>query len=82
MDKSPTSRFIKAKVKTGEKRDRLESVGENAFKISVRAEAKQNQANDRACELIAAHFKIPLSRVRLVSGHHRPSKLFSVKIRL
>ncbi|MBP7831991.1 MAG: DUF167 domain-containing protein, partial [Candidatus Pacebacteria bacterium] len=43
-----------------------------------RAEAKQNQANKRMMELLATYLKVPSKSVRLISGHHQPSKIVSI----
>jgi uncharacterized protein YggU (UPF0235/DUF167 family) len=35
-------------------------------------------ANIRVLELVAEHFKVPLNKVRIVNGHHHPSKLMVI----
>ena len=46
--------------------------------VSVKEPAKQNQANRRVQMLLAKHFKLASAKVRLISGHHSPSKIFSI----
>ncbi len=72
--------YIKAKVTADAKKEVLGQVAPDHFKISVREPAKQNLANTRVIDLLAGHFSIPRGKVRLISGHHSPSKLFSVDI--
>lgn len=51
---------------------------ENRFLASVREKAERNMANERVRELVAAYFSIPAGKVRLISGHRSPRKMFSV----
>lgn len=71
--------YIKVWVSAGAKIDKLEKITDDHFEISVRAPAERNLANTRVCELVAAHLKIPVSQIRIVSGHHSPSKILSVR---
>lgn len=52
---------------------------EDHFEISVREKAQGNMANTRALELVAEHFKISVKKVRIVNGHHHPSKLLLIE---
>jgi len=52
----------------------------NYFKIFVREKAERNMANDRILEIIAREYRVKPNLVRIVSGHHSPSKLLSVDI--
>jgi uncharacterized protein YggU (UPF0235/DUF167 family) len=71
--------YIKVKVAAGARNELLEPMSKDAFKVSVREPAERNLANGRVIELIALHFKIPSSHVRIVNGHHSPSKILSVR---
>ena len=70
--------LIKVRVKTVAKNERIEKVSEDHFNISVREEPENNLANGRVVTLIATHFRLPVADVRIVKGHHRPSKILSV----
>lgn len=69
---------VKASVTAGAKRETFAGVSENHFRISVKESAQRNLANRRVIELIARHFAVPVGRVRIINGHHRPSKLLTV----
>ena len=69
---------VKVRVRANARREVFEKVSETSFKISVRQKALENAANRRVVELIAAHFKVPKARVRIVRGHRSPLKVFSV----
>jgi len=70
--------YIKARVKAGMKSESFQQVSETHFDIAVREKAEQNRANARVIALIAAHFNVAPGKVRIVNGHHSPSKLLSV----
>ena len=54
----------------------------NKFEIKVKEKAERNLANKRVIELVAEHFEIEPKKVKIVSGHHSPSKMLSVNIEL
>jgi len=72
--------YIKVKVTPNSKKETFEKISEDHFKISVKEEAKMNMANRRVVEIIAQNFGILPGKVRLVSGHHSPSKILNVEI--
>ena len=69
---------IKVRVRAGAKREEVAMLSENRFAISIVQKAEQNLANRRVMEIIAAHFGVPLKKVRIINGHHSPSKMLSV----
>ena len=69
---------IKVRVRTGAKNENVCKVSANHFEISVREKAKENMANSRVLVLIARELGIPVAKVRISKGHHRPSKILSV----
>ena len=70
--------YLKVKVVTDTRRDEIEKISDDRFKISVRASAKRNLANTRVRELVADYLKIPLAKTRIVRGHHSSNKILSV----
>ena len=70
--------YVKVMVRAGARREAFEAVSDASFKAAVREEAAHNAANHRVLELVAAHFKVPRKSVRIVKGHHSPSKTLSV----
>lgn len=71
--------YIHVKVQTGSKKESIKEKTAGYFDISVKEKAEHNLANTRVLELIALHFKIPKSHIRIINGHHSPSKLLSIK---
>jgi uncharacterized protein len=42
---------------------------DGTWRVKVTAAPERGKANAAVCELIAAHFKVPKSRVEIVFGH-------------
>ncbi|MFA6077703.1 MAG: DUF167 domain-containing protein [Candidatus Paceibacterota bacterium] len=72
--------YCKVKVIPGAKKESFVKKSEDHFNASVREPAERNLANNRVLELVAYHFEVAKGKVRLVSGHRSPSKIFRVDI--
>ncbi len=70
--------YISVRVIAGVKDEGVETLAGGRLRVRVSAPAKQGLANRRALELVAAHLQIPVGKVRLISGHHSPSKIFAI----
>jgi uncharacterized protein YggU (UPF0235/DUF167 family) len=68
--------YIKIKAVPDAKIEKIEKVKDNEYRIWVKAPAENNAANNRLLELLRKEF--PDVPVRLISGHHSPSKIFSI----
>lgn len=69
---------VRVKVQTGVKRELIEEGDDGRFLVSVNAPRKEGRANERVCELIAAHFLVPVERVRVVRGKSEASKTIRI----
>jgi len=72
--------YIKVRVTPDAKADLLEKIKNDTYKVSVRLPAEQNLANGKVRELIAQEFKVSVGKVRIINGHHSPSKILSVDL--
>lgn len=70
--------YIKVRVYPGMKKEALTKLQEHYFEIVTKAPAEQNAANRRVVELIAEEYKVTKKQVRLVTGHHSPSKILEI----
>ncbi len=70
--------YIHVKVSAGAKKESIKQKSADHFEISVKEKAERNMANTRVLELLAIHFGISTSKIRLVNGHRSPSKLLVV----
>lgn len=70
--------YLSVRVVAGQKSEGVEELKGGRLRVSVKAPAKQGLANRRAVELVAAHLKVPVAKVRLIAGAHTPAKLFLI----
>ncbi len=68
--------YIKIKVVPEAKEEKVIKEEVDSWKIWVKVPAENNAANSRALELIRGEY--PNTSVRIVSGHHSPSKIVSI----
>jgi len=70
--------YVKVTAQPGARKETIHEAGDRGFVIAVREEAQQNRANTRIRELLADRFKVPLSAVRILTGHRSRSKILSI----
>ncbi|MFA6503143.1 MAG: DUF167 domain-containing protein [Candidatus Paceibacterota bacterium] len=69
--------YIKVFVTPDAKKERVEEKGD-LLHLSVREPAKGNRANLRVREIVALREGVPLSSVRILTGHRARAKMISV----
>jgi uncharacterized protein YggU (UPF0235/DUF167 family) len=72
------SRIIKVKVNTRAHDDKIEEVELDSFNIWVTAAPENNEANLSVIELVADHFGVAPSNVRIKSGMHGKHKYIEI----
>ncbi len=72
--------YIRVNATAGAKREKIERISPDRYEIAVREKAERNMANTRIKELLAVELGIPVGKLRLISGHQSPHKIFSVAI--
>ncbi len=68
--------YIKLRVVTNAKKEKIEKISDDHFKISVGEKAERNMANKRVIEMMKEHFNT--GKIKIISGHRSPSKIISV----
>jgi len=73
--------YIKVKATPGAKKETVQKISDDTFEISVKEKAERNMANDRIVSIIRDYFGVTKGQgiVRIISGHHSPSKILSVE---
>lgn len=66
---------IKVKVKPNAKKNEFKEISSGLFEARVTVPPEKGKANKKVAELIAEHFKIPKSKISIITG-----KTFSIKI--
>jgi uncharacterized protein YggU (UPF0235/DUF167 family) len=72
--------YIKVIVAAKSKKEIFSQKGENSFVARVKEPAERNLANRRVIDLVAGHYAVHSGKVRIINGHHHPSKLLSVDL--
>jgi uncharacterized protein YggU (UPF0235/DUF167 family) len=70
--------YVKVHVYAGMKRESVTKTKAETYEIVTKAPAERNLANEKVREVIAQEYKVSIKQVRIVSGHHNPSKLLEV----
>lgn len=70
--------YVKVRVYPGMKKEKVTKLEAHHFEIITKAPAEQNAANRRVREIIADIYGVTDKQVRLVTGHHSPSKILEV----
>ncbi len=71
--------YIHIDVSANSRGDSLKQISEGHFLITTRMPPEHNMANARVISLLARHYKIIPSAIRIVSGHHMPRKTISIR---
>lgn len=50
-----------------------------ALRISVSEPSSRNMANTRVRQLVAEHLNVSISTVRIMTGHHKRSKMIYIR---
>ena len=68
--------YIKVRVKTKARKEEIIQENSDHFVVSIKEPAVRNMANKRILEIFRDTF--PGRNVRIISGHHHPSKMLAV----
>ena len=65
-------------VKPQAKRGEVKKISDGEYSVSVRAPAREGKANEALIELLADHFSVPKSSIRIVRGQTARRKLIEI----
>ena len=71
------------RVKVTPRSPKNEIAGELAdgtLKVRVTAAPEKGQANEQVCAVLAAHYRVPVKAVHILSGHGSPRKLVRIEL--
>jgi len=71
---------ITVKAKPSARENKIQEIGENEYRISVTEPPVQGRANYAIIELLADHFNVSKSDVKLVSGFRSREKTFEINL--
>ena len=61
------------------KKDVVERVDEDTFRVYLREKAQRNQANQKMLTLLSDYLGVPAEALYIVVGHHRPNKIIFMR---
>ncbi len=70
--------YVRVEVRPGAKRESVMHLDSKTLSIAVKEPAERNLANMRVRELVAEEFSVPVSKVKMISGHRSPRKIFTI----
>lgn len=70
--------YVKVHVYAGMKKESVTKRSEGVYEIVTKVPAERNLANQKVREVMAEVFGVTMQQVRIVNGHHNPSKLLEV----
>ncbi len=68
--------YLKLRVLSNSSKEYIEKISEDTWRVWVKQPPINNAANTRILEIIREAF--PGHSVRIISGHHSPSKIVSI----
>lgn len=54
-------------------------LADGTLKVHVTAPPEKGKANEQVCQVLAAHFKVPVRAVQIVTGHSNPRKVVRIQ---
>jgi len=71
--------YIRVHVFPEAKREAVHQIKQDTFEIHVKEKPERGLANKRVTTLLARACRVPSKHVRIISGHHSRTKIFSVE---
>lgn len=70
--------YVRVEAKPGARRESILQTDDKTYSISVKEPAERNLANKRIRELLAEHLEVPFKKIKMISGHRSPRKIFTI----
>ncbi len=70
--------YIRVEAYPGAKKEKIEKVNNDIFRIEVKEKAERNLANKKILFLLATYFGLSVNKLRLISGHRSRRKIIAV----
>jgi uncharacterized protein (TIGR00251 family) len=70
---------INVKVKPSARTNEIKKIDDLHYEIRVTAPPEKGKANQKTFELLSGYFKVPKSKIRLVSGETYKLKVFEIE---
>lgn len=70
--------YIRVHVNPGARKGRVMKIDDTTYQIAVKEPAERNMANTRIREILSDEFNVPISEVKILTGHRSSSKMLSI----
>ena len=71
--------YIHVRATPGAKRESFIETDNKNFSIAVKEPAERNLANTRIREVLADHFRVPVTKVKIITGHRSQQKMVDIE---
>jgi uncharacterized protein len=68
--------YVKVIPRAG--KNEVQKISEGEYKVKVTAPPEKGKANEKIIELLAHHFKVPKSSIRIIAGRSARIKLVDI----
>jgi len=65
-------------AKPNKKEEKIEEIGENEFRVFVKATAKKGKANRAVIKILAEYFNVAKSDINIISGLNSKHKIIEI----
>lgn len=65
-------------VKTGARQESIERINDSNFRITVKEQPQENEANYAVVEALVKYFNVTMSQIKLVRGRTSKHKVFEI----
>lgn len=70
--------IIKIKARPGSSREEIQKNDENSYEVHIKAKAEKGKANLALIKILAKHFDIPTSRIKIKKGASSHNKIIEI----
>lgn len=70
--------LVKVKVYPKSKKAELVVKNKDTLIVYLKEKAKNNEANSALIFVLAEHFKVPISKIRIIKGSRMPNKIIQI----
>lgn len=70
--------YVRVEARPGARKESVLQTDDKTFTISVKEPATHNLANNRIRQLLSEHLDVPFKKIKMISGHRSPRKIFTL----
>ncbi len=70
--------YVRVEARPGARKESVIQSDEKTYTIAVKEPAERNLANKRIREVLAEHLGVAVSKIKMISGHRSPRKIFTI----